>query len=66
MTTTTTMTTEQAAYCDGWNTTMAGYDPRYHNPFPRKSAEAYAWDTGALDAFDAEDGEAPEPTCAGF
>lgn len=57
---------ERAAYVAGWHCTMTGADPRYSNPYARRSAEAYAWDHGALDAMEAEDGEQPEPKCAGY
>ena len=58
--------TEAAAYTEGWTACMAGEDGRYTNPHPRQSAAAYAWDAGFLDAMEAEDGEMPEPECAGF
>lgn len=60
------MTPLQHAYCDGWNFTMHGHDPRYGNPHPKNSDEHYAWDHGALDAFEAEDGEDPQPETAGY
>ena len=60
------MNSEQTAYCEGWKAVMAGADPRFVNPYESNAMEAYAWNAGALDAFDAEDGEEPEPECAGF
>jgi hypothetical protein len=54
------------AYIAGWHAVMAGADPRYCCPYDIKSDEAYAWTTGTLDAMEAEDGERPEPACAGY
>ena len=61
-----TKTTEPQAYIAGWSACMAGEDGRFTNPFPRTSANAYAWNAGFLDAMEAEDNETPEPDCAGF
>jgi len=61
-------TLEQAAYSAGWMCVMSGADPRYCNPFDRKAMPKsnYAWDHGALDAMEAEDGEEPDPKSAGY
>jgi hypothetical protein len=39
---------------------------RFTNPHPSGSQIQHAWDAGFLDAMEAEDGEQPEPQCAGF
>lgn len=68
-------TTETDAYILGWKACMAGEDGRYTNPHlgmtvlnlaHRPDALKRAWDCGWQDAMEAEDGEEPEPQCAGF
>jgi hypothetical protein len=61
-----TRSPEAQAYCEGWCEVMAGADPRFCNPYIRESKENYAWNHGALDAMEAEDGDLPEPACAGY
>lgn len=70
------MSNEASAYCEGWRAAMAGEDGRFTNPYgqsvclprsvPANDELAYAWNAGFLDAFEAEDGEEPEPDSAGF
>ena len=60
---------EQAkAYIEGWTACMQGEDGRFTNPYPAHVADPqhYAWSHGFLDAMEAEDGETPEPECAGY
>lgn len=58
---------EQAqAYKDGWEACFAGMDGRFSNPHPARSELSYAWNHGFLDAMEAEDGESPEPSTAGY
>ena len=61
--------TEAQAYENGWKACMAGVDGRYvplKEDGYKTEAMRYAWTAGWLDAMDAEDGERPEPACAGF
>jgi hypothetical protein len=61
--------TEAQAYIKGWNACMAGCDGRYSFDRPgdgNTDALKYAWTHGFLDAMEAEDGEEPEPACAGY
>lgn len=58
--------TEAQAYIDGWNACMSGEDGRFTNPHPSRTDAAYAWNHGFLTAMEAEDGELPEPECAGY
>jgi hypothetical protein len=76
----TSMNNAAAAYIAGWQACMAGEDGRFTNPYGAewkmlrsigapslaKQACKYAWDHGFLDAMEAEDGEAPDPSCAGY
>lgn len=63
------MTTANA-YCLGWQACMDGLDGRYVNPYPSDMNEcydeSYAWTHGFLDAMESEEGEQPEPECAGY
>jgi hypothetical protein len=68
--------TEAQAYIAGWRACMAGCDGRYpamiragqwQTPSDITDSEiSSAWTHGWLDAFEAEDGEEPEPACAGY
>lgn len=58
--------TEAQAYILGWQACFNGEDGRFTNQLPRHSDTEYAWNHGFLDAAEAEDGEEPEPECAGY
>jgi hypothetical protein len=58
--------TEAQAYIDGWHACFSGEDGRFTNPYNPRSAIAYAWRSGFIDAMAAPDDEKPEPDCAGF
>lgn len=62
--------TEAQAYTNGWNACMAGCDGRYmpesSSGGPLSEEERYAWLSGFNDAMEADDGEEPEPACAGY
>lgn len=60
------MATEAQSYVAGWQACMAGVDGRYASQAGRNEDERYAWTHGFLDAMEAEDGEQPEPECAGY
>jgi len=59
------MTTANA-YCLGWQACLDGLDGRFVNPYPRRTDESYAWEHGFLNAMESEEGEQPEPECAGY
>lgn len=52
---------EAQDYIDGWQACMSGLDGRYLS----KSMVA-AFCAGFTDAMEAEDGEQPDPACAGY
>lgn len=57
--------TQSEAYMASWRACMAGVDGRYL-PEGVDRETGYAWTHGWLDAMEAEDGEEPEPACAGY
>ena len=58
--------TQAEAYIAGWRAVMAGADPRYERPIGMDEDTSYAWTHGALDAMESEEGDKPEPNCAGY
>lgn len=59
--------TQAHAYIAGWQAWMAGCDGRYTMPGVYQGESlAHAWRHGFVDAMEAEDGEDPEPECAGY
>jgi hypothetical protein len=57
--------TQAQAYIAGWNACMNGVDGRYC-PEGLHQDTGYAWTHGFLNAMESEDGEEPEPACAGY
>lgn len=65
------MNAQANAYTLGWQACFNGEDGRFTNPYSSSAAygeseQAYAWTHGFLDAMEAEDGEQPEPSTAGY
>jgi hypothetical protein len=62
--------TEAQAYVDGWRTCTSGWIDGRYVPLAELGYTTEelrsAWTTGFLDAMEAEDGEEPEPACAGY